>query len=91
MIKLRMLISSIIIVIIIIIILYLYNFYIKIDSFDTIKRTVGDVDIFYLNNPTNSQLTPNPITGTYRKKKQEDCLYKNSNQAGASCTYSIVD
>ena len=91
MIKLRMLISSIIIVIIIIIILYLYNFYIKIDSFDTIKRTVGDVDIFYLNNPTNSQLTPNPITGTYQKKKQEDCLYKNNNQESTSCTYSIVD
>ena len=89
--KVRMLISSIIIVIIIIIILYLYNFYIKIDSFATIRRTLSDVDIFYLNNPTNSQQTPDPITGTYSKKKQEDCLYQNNLQASAPCTYSILN
>ncbi len=91
MIKIRMLASSVIIVIIIIIILYLYNFYIKIDSFATIRRTLGDVDVFYLNNPTNTLVTPNPITGSYHKRKQEDCLYNNNNQSSAPCTYKIVD
>ncbi len=89
MLKVKMLGSSIIIVIIIIIFLYLYNQIKKKDLFVVnIERKLGPVDIFYLNNPTNTTITPNPTTNIYHKLKQEDCVGEGS---AKKCTYTIVE
>ena len=88
MLKVKMLISSIIIVIIIIIFVYLYNDTKKKDLFTIIERKTGPVDIFYLNNPTNTTLTPNPLTNIYHKIKQEDCERDGTSKI---CSYTIVE
>jgi hypothetical protein len=88
MLKLKMLISSVIIVIIIIIFLYLYNDSKKKDLFTTIERKIGPVDIFYLNNPTNTTITPDPLTNIYHKIKQEDCTIVGTSK---QCRYTIVE
>ncbi len=88
MLKLKMFISSIIIVIVIIIFLYLYTDNTKKDLFTTVERTLGEVDIFYLNNPTNTDIRPDPVTNLYHKIKQEDCIADGSSKI---CSYSIVE
>ena len=90
MLKVKMLISSIIIVIIIIIFVYLYNDTKKKDLFTPIEieRKTGPVDIFYLNNPKNTNITPNPITNIYHKIKQEDCEQDGTSKI---CSYTIVE